>query len=144
VSCCSSCLNGGTCVDGISGYSCRCPGRFTGSFCQTPLWPCDFRPCLNNATCSNNASFTSLSLLSTPNVGYHCHCLVGFTGPRCESVIDWCNGANVPCRNGGTCRQVDRHFECLCMPGWTGTICDVKNVSCDVAKRLGEFTFFLP
>jgi len=145
---CSSCLNGGTCVDGVNGYTCRCPDKFVGTYCQTSLWPCDFRPCLNGGTCSNNVTYSSLmSLASTSNAstafdaGFHCHCPVGFTGPRCESVIDWCHGSNVPCQNGGTCRQDGHQFECSCAPGWTGTVCDVMNVSCAVARSRGEFTF---
>jgi len=142
---CSSCLNGGTCVDGINRYTCRCPDKFVGANCQTPLWPCDLQPCLNGGTCSNNSTYSSLMSL-TANISmafsaaFHCHCPIGFTGPRCEYVIDWCHGSNVPCRNGATCRQVGRQFECLCAAGWTGIICDVKNVSCTVAAALGEFT----
>ena len=138
----SSCLNGGTCVDGINGYSCRCPDKFVGSNCQTALWPCDFKPCLNGATCSNNATYsTLLALASSSNTtaanSFHCHCALGFTGPRCEDTVDWCRGPNVPCRNGATCRQLDHEFECVCARGWTGVICDVMNVSCAVAARSG-------
>jgi len=145
---CSSCLNGGTCVDGVNSYTCRCPDKFVGANCQTPLWPCDFQPCLNNGTCSHNATYSSLMQLATMtnastalNVGFHCHCPLGFTGPRCENLVDWCHGSNVPCQNGGTCRQLGRQFECLCAPGWTGTICDVMNISCAAAARRGEFFF---
>jgi len=135
-------------VDGVNTYSCRCPDNFVGANCQTPLWPCNFRPCLNGGTCNHNATYSSLRVLaSTSNassalsVGFHCHCPVGFTGPRCENKVDWCHGSNVLCRNGATCRQVGHQFECLCAPGWTGIICDVRNVSCAVAARLGVFTF---
>jgi len=28
------CQNGGTCVDGVSGYSCLCPSDYSGKFCE--------------------------------------------------------------------------------------------------------------
>ena len=129
-------------MDGINTYSCQCPDNFVGAYCQTALWPCSFRPCLNGGTCSNNASYSAMMLSLVNSVGFLCHCPVGFTGPRCENVVDWCHGSNVPCRNGATCVQLEHWFECLCAPGWTGPICDVRNVSCDVASSLGQFTHF--
>lgn len=35
---CSSnpCQNGGTCTDGINGFTCTCTTQWTGEFCQTP------------------------------------------------------------------------------------------------------------
>ena len=68
----SSCLNGGTCVDGINSYTCSCVAGYTGSNCQHRINPCDSVPCLNGATCSN------------VDGSYDCHCPFGFTGPRCE------------------------------------------------------------
>ncbi len=70
--CCSSCLNGGRCVDGINSYSCLCAAGYRGSNCQHRVNPCDSLPCLNGATCSNQDG------------AYDCHCPFGFTGPRCE------------------------------------------------------------
>ena len=140
---CSSCLNGGTCVDGINSYTCLCPEKFVGSNCQTPLWPCDYRPCRNGGTCANNASYSSvLSRRGTADVsgiGFRCHCPIGWTGPQCDFRIDWCSSSSVPCRNGAKCNQVEHLFECVCAPGWTGTICDVMNTSCAAAAARGEF-----
>jgi len=69
-----------------------------GSNCQTPLWTYDYRPCLNDRTYANNASYSSLLLRSSPmdvsNIGFSCHYLIGFTGPRCEFRVDWCRGLN--------------------------------------------------
>uniref|UniRef100_A0AAX7VLU9 Cubilin n=1 Tax=Astatotilapia calliptera TaxID=8154 RepID=A0AAX7VLU9_ASTCA len=39
---CSSnpCQNGGTCTDGINGFTCTCTTQWTGEFCQTPQQVC--------------------------------------------------------------------------------------------------------
>lgn len=48
------CDNGGTCVDGINGYSCQCPPRFSGPFCNVTVTQCSGNPCQNGATCVDN------------------------------------------------------------------------------------------
>jgi Notch-like protein len=68
----SSCLNGGTCIDGVNQYSCVCMAGFTGSNCQHHINPCDANPCLNGASCFNGVT------------SYTCLCPYGFIGPRCE------------------------------------------------------------
>ena len=30
-----TCQNGGTCVDGINGYTCNCVAGYTGTHCET-------------------------------------------------------------------------------------------------------------
>ena len=35
-----------------------------------------------------------------------------------------CEGAN-PCKNGGTCGNIEGGFSCECPPSWTGEICDI-------------------
>lgn len=40
------------------------------------------------------------------------------------------------CMNGGTCSQVANDYRCDCMPGYTGKVCDVRMVNCDVAASL--------
>jgi len=77
--------------------------------------------------------------MDVSSIGFSCHCPIGFTGPRCEFRVDWCHGSNVPCRHCATRRQLEHLFECVCAPGWTGTICDVMNVSCRAAAIRGEF-----
>lgn len=69
---CSSCLYGGTCIDGVNQYSCVCAPGYTGSNCQHHINPCESNPCINGATCFNRET------------GYDCYCPYGFTGPRCE------------------------------------------------------------
>ena len=122
---CSSCLHGGTCVDGVNSIHCQCASGFRGSNCQHRIHPCDVNPCLNDGVCDNDAD------------SFRCHCPFGFAGQRCESFIDWCHWKR-PCANGATCHQVANEFHCTCAAGWTGPTCDVRMWSCnDTALHKG-------
>lgn len=46
---------------------------------------------------------------------FHCECLKGYTGPRCEMDINECHSN--PCQNDATCLDKIGGFTCLCMPG---------------------------
>lgn len=37
------CQNGGTCIDGVNNYRCRCPPNFTGSYCELDVDECATR-----------------------------------------------------------------------------------------------------
>ena len=45
---------------------------------------------------------------------------------RCETEIDECESN--PCLNGATCLDRLNHFQCECMPGYSGRLCE-SNVS---------------
>lgn len=45
---------------------------------------------------------------------------------RCETEIDECQSN--PCLNGATCLDRLNHFQCECVPGFSGTLCE-NNVS---------------
>lgn len=45
---------------------------------------------------------------------------------RCETEIDECEPS--PCLNGATCLDRLNHFQCVCVPGFSGTLCE-SNVS---------------
>lgn len=54
-----------------------------------------------------------------------------------QTPLDLCRGA--PCQHGGQCRQTGATVTCLCPPPWTGSACDVPNVTCAVAAaRRGQ------
>lgn len=102
------CQNGGSCVDGVQGYTCLCPATYTGKFCEQDVDECLLRPsvCHNGATCTNMVG------------GYSCICVNGWNGPDCSINIDDCAGA--ACFNGATCIDRVGSFYCQCTPGKTG------------------------
>jgi len=134
----SSCMYGGTCVDGINSFQCVCMGGYSGTNCQHWIRACDSSPCRNHATCTNQVAAQGAPY------AFLCHCTLGFAGALCDTFVDWCgDSAGNPCRNGATCKNVFDQFECLCAPGWTGLLCDVPRVTCDVAaKEKGKLTLY--
>lgn len=56
--------------------------------------------------------------------GFRCSCPAGFTGDRCETDIDDCQGD--PCLNGATCIDLVNQFRCQCVPGYVGNLCQDK------------------
>lgn len=80
---------------------------------STPIW----RSWLKVQECSVWARSCSVSrrFAKTPLICF-----------RCETDIDEC--ASDPCLNGATCLDRLNHFQCECMPGYSGTLCE-RNVS---------------
>lgn len=37
------CQNGGTCIDGVNSYRCRCTSNFNGNFCEIDVDECATR-----------------------------------------------------------------------------------------------------
>jgi Notch-like protein len=72
----SPCFNGGLCIsyedeNETTTFECRCPGAFTGEFCQLRN-PCSPDPCQNGGTCE---------IFGDSGV---CHCPVNFRGLFCN------------------------------------------------------------
>jgi hypothetical protein len=132
------CQNGGTCIDGVNAYRCKCPPSFTGDFCENDVDECAWRPsiCQNGATCTNTHG------------GYNCICVNGWNGPDCSNNIDDCLGA--ACFNGATCIDGVGSFYCKCTPGKTGLLCHLDDACtsnpchadaiCDTSPVNGSFT----
>ena len=53
-------------------------------------------------------------------------CLVsGYSGVECEEVIDHCLSS--PCKNDGTCLDLQNDYLCLCPDKYKGTNCEIGN-----------------
>lgn len=75
------CLNGATCQDHITHYSCRCPYGYTGSNCKEYVDWCSTNPCENQATCRQVKN------------QYQCLCGPGWTGKVCDVEMVSCKDA---------------------------------------------------
>lgn len=59
------------------------------------------------------------------NFLYSCSCPEGWTGDRCDILINKC--LSNPCRNGGTCTSLQlAGYNCQCPYPWSGTICETN------------------
>ncbi|KAI8036244.1 hypothetical protein M5D96_010837 [Drosophila gunungcola] len=77
------CQNGGTCVDGINDYLCRCPDDYTGKYCEghnmiSMMYP-QTSPCQNHE-CKHGVCFQP----NAQGSDYLCRCHPGYTGKWCE------------------------------------------------------------
>ncbi|CAL8283426.1 unnamed protein product [Lota lota] len=112
------CLNGGTCIDGVSSFQCFCPSGWEGSLCQMDVNECSPSPCENGGRC--------LDLVND----FHCHCVDSWKGKTCSSRESQCDVST--CSNGGTCSDHGDSFRCSCPERWGGRTCNtVQNNTCD-------------
>ena len=78
----AACHNGGTCLNTLGSFTCRCPSGFTGSACQNRA-RCVSRPCKNAALCED-----------VKEGGIRCHCRYGYFGELCQhSSFGFCTGS---------------------------------------------------
>ncbi|RUS91021.1 hypothetical protein EGW08_001238, partial [Elysia chlorotica] len=119
------CLNGGTCRNGSTTFTCSCPPGYDGSRCQHDIDSCASSPCQNGGVCND--------LLD----GYNCSC-TGYTGVNCENEIDECLSHN--CSKLGTekCIEKVNGFECQCKTGYSGDYCQTDINDCASSPCLHE------
>ena len=61
-----------------------------------------------------------------------CVCPSGFYGLSCEEDgQDLCTHTSEPCLNGGECIDLLFDYECRCVPGFVGPICELNINDCD-------------
>ncbi|XP_052794274.1 delta-like protein 1 [Mya arenaria] len=82
---------------------------------------CDQGLCLHGSKCVWGPG--------TPENGYTCVCLPGWLGKNCEKEVNECE--NSPCKNGGTCVDLENDFTCCCPPTYGGNMCEKENVCKD-------------
>lgn len=51
--------------------------------------------------------------------------------PNAQALLDLC--AQKPCPHNSHCLQTGPSFQCLCLPGWTGPLCNLPLSSCQTA-----------
>ena len=134
----SPCQNDGTCQPLIDSYQCHCLAGYQGKNCEEKITKsCFTNFCLyvsydfiqrliyiEEFICRNNSTCTV-----TANNDFHCACLSGYAGRKCEVEIDACNSN--PCHSG-TCHSIRNGFySCSCSPDYTGFNCEIKQNSCN-------------
>jgi hypothetical protein len=61
--------------------------------------------------------------LSPDNVIFNCTCTPGWTGTRCETMLNYCS--NVTCMNKGMCRPLLLDYKCQCLSdSYSGLHCE--------------------
>ncbi|XP_075425526.1 delta and Notch-like epidermal growth factor-related receptor [Ascaphus truei] len=109
-------------------YFCHCEAAYMGSYCEE-FNACHGYPCQNNATCSDVPQRHS-------GKNATCTCLTGYTGQRCQSVVDHCSPQ--PCGNGATCESSLSGFSCQCPEGFLGSLCEEKVDPCSPTPCLNN------
>ncbi|XP_052469705.1 delta-like protein D isoform X1 [Carassius gibelio] len=117
---CDDCIRYPGCLHGTcqQPWQCNCQEGWGGLFCNQDLNYCTHhKPCQNGATCTN-----------TGQGSYTCSCRPGFTGDSCEIEVNECSGS--PCRNGGSCTDLENTYSCTCPPGFYGRNCELSAMTC--------------
>ncbi|XP_064149505.1 delta-like protein 1 [Loxodonta africana] len=117
---CDQCIRYPGCLHGTcqQPWQCNCQEGWGGLFCNQDLNYCTHhKPCENGATCTN-----------TGQGSYTCSCRPGYTGANCESEIDECDAG--PCKNGGSCTDLENSYSCTCPPGFYGKHCELSAMTC--------------
>ncbi|PIN95737.1 hypothetical protein AB205_0128190 [Aquarana catesbeiana] len=117
---CDECVRYPGCLHGSCSqpFECTCQEGWGGLFCNQDLNYCtNHKPCRNGASCTN-----------TGQGSYSCNCRPGFTGTNCEIESNEC--ASNPCRNGGSCNDLENDYKCVCPRGFYGKNCDISAMTC--------------
>ncbi|CAF0725118.1 unnamed protein product [Didymodactylos carnosus] len=118
-----ACLNGGTCIELVNGFSCQCSQWYYGFRCQYAIslihFPCLSYKCLNGGTC--------VMVNDEPK----CLCNNQYDGLKCEHYLNQPKSCNVlQCYNGGTCIAVGMpplfDLYCLCKKNHQGAKCELN------------------
>lgn len=135
------CQHGATCADFVNRFECYCVSGWVGTLCQTDFNECASSPCANSGSCTQ----------AQPGPGFVCDCPVAFSGPlcaSCNSALSYANcssscvqtttnadhcgtcGHNCTAAHASTRSCVNSVCVYTCMPGWSGTTCDVNINEC--------------
>ncbi|XP_041376709.1 sushi, von Willebrand factor type A, EGF and pentraxin domain-containing protein 1-like [Gigantopelta aegis] len=114
------CGIGRQCQDLIGSYNCsKCLYGYQGDNCNLPINECALNICQNGAWCVDGPEPHDTA----------CTCQSGFTGPFCESIIDFCK--SMPCLNNGSCSNVPGSgYHCNCPQPNMGDNCEQLGDAC--------------
>lgn len=126
----SPCLNNGHCNNQDGSFHCNCEFGFTGPRCEVGIvcYNFMFHLCVFCGLIFLENMVVDLiesHLQHSKQEQYHTRVL------RLQNYITWCGSQN-PCRNGARCQQNANQFTCECLPNWTGPLCDIAMVNCQV------------
>uniref|UniRef100_A0A0B7ADF8 EGF-like domain-containing protein n=1 Tax=Arion vulgaris TaxID=1028688 RepID=A0A0B7ADF8_9EUPU len=116
------CSSWGVCVTYVNqpSFGCYCCGNYKGENCDI-FDSCLSHPCHNGGICYHP---------SNDSHELACKCPLGFFGNFCENQTeDLCDV--IDCYNNATCTGNSTNFYCECLPGLTGTHCEVDVNDCD-------------
>ncbi|XP_028653306.1 delta-like protein C [Erpetoichthys calabaricus] len=117
---CDECVRYPGCLHGTCSkpWECNCQEGWGGLFCNQDLNYCtNHKPCLNEATCTN-----------TGQGSYTCACRPGYSGTNCELETNECDSN--PCKNGGSCNDLENDYTCSCPQGFYGKNCEISAMTC--------------
>ncbi|XP_020378434.1 delta-like protein C [Rhincodon typus] len=117
---CDQCIRYPGCLHGTcqQPWQCNCQEGWGGLFCNQDLNYCtNHKPCKNGATCTN-----------TGQGSYTCTCKPGFSGTNCETEVNECESN--PCKNGGSCTDLENNYTCTCPQGFYGKNCGISAMTC--------------
>lgn len=90
--------------------------KFSHIFLIIVLDRCSETSCSNHGVCQAIAG-----------ARYECVCEDGWNGDDCSNNIDECQ--NLPCLNGGLCKDHINSFICQCLGDWSGDVCGMLEVT---------------
>ncbi|KAL0994650.1 hypothetical protein UPYG_G00125340 [Umbra pygmaea] len=101
---------------------CKCrmgwQGPSCSEVCPLPrLPPRHLQPAMAVATCTN-----------TGQGSYTCTCRPGYGGTNCELETNECDSN--PCKNGGSCNDLENDYSCTCPQGFYGKNCEILAMTC--------------
>ncbi|XP_032870175.1 delta-like protein 3 [Amblyraja radiata] len=117
---CDQCIRYPGCLHGVcqEPWKCNCQEGWGGLFCNQDLNYCtNHKPCTHGATCSN-----------TGQGSYTCTCKPGYSGTNCQIETNECDSN--PCRNGGSCTDLENNYTCTCPQGFYGKNCEISAMTC--------------
>jgi len=132
------CLNGGTCIDVVNGFTCTCGVGYTGQICETGIKLFIYHTIPYHTIPYHTIPYHTIPYHTIPyhTIPYRTKDLIikcvehhwwskSFTEVHNTcfwSLTDEC--VTQPCLNGATCNDGDNAYTCTCQSGYGGNNCE--------------------